>query len=337
MAKRAKAAVEDAAPAAPTAAVEPWPVGVLITQATAVHKIARCRWCGGPFVKVYRAQWICQTLACAERQVAHAVLPAEPIPDALSPYLFLPLPLQVEIEDNPTRYLLVHGAAGISKSYGARWHLYARCRKIAGYQALLLRCTYDQLEKNHLRYMDAEARALGDAKWTGGNVRKFTFTNGSEIRFGFCQDESDIAGHTGIEWDELLCDEAVTFLPKAIREIQSRTRGNALSRAARELLGGIKGRSRLLTNPGGRAALFLDDFYIKREVDLVEFPQYRAEHYGAISGDIRDNPYLDDDFEETSLGVLDADRFAQLARGRWDVFEGQFFRVFDPAIHVVNE
>jgi hypothetical protein len=37
---------------------------------------------------------------------------------------------------------------------------------------------------------------------------------------------------------------------------------------------------------------------------------------------------------ETSLGHLDVERLAQLADGRWDVFEGQFFTTFNPSLHV---
>jgi phage terminase large subunit len=297
------------------------------------HGVARCRWCGGPFGQVFGFQWLCLTLACAERCIANAI--AKPEDSAFdSPLLYLPLPLQVETEEHPVRRLLVHGPSGISKSFGGRWSLYARCRKIPGYTALLLRCTYDQLEKNHLRFMPAEAELLGDAEYKSGNPKRMVFENGSEIRFGYCEDKADIEQHVGPEWDEVFIDEAVKMLPAAIQEITARDRGSATSRPWRMTHGGTKGRSRLLTNPGGRAAIYLDDFFIKRDPDRTQFKKYKPEYYGNIYGDIRDNPYLDEDFEDASLGGLESNRWEQLARGRWDVFPGQFFAQFAPDTHV---
>lgn len=284
-------------------------------------------------MQIFGFQWICETSACAAREVAHAIRKAESV-SFPSPFLYLPLPLQVDIEESPVKRLLVHGSRGVSKSYGGRWSLYARCRKIAGYSAMLLRCTYDQLEKNHLKYMDAEAKLLGDAKYEKGSVKRMVFENGSEVRFGYCQDKADISQHIGPEWDEILFEESVHFLPEAIQNISSGDRGGSLSRPARALLGINTGRCRLLTNPGGRAALYLEDFFIKRNPDPLMYPKYRDKYYGSISGDALDNPYLDEDHELATLGGLDKDRFEQLARGRWDVFPGQFFETFNPAVHV---
>ena len=101
------------------------------------HAKARCRWCGKQFVKVFNTQWLCETETCAQRQLAKAIKRPCDIPD-LSPYLFIPLPFQVEIEDHPTKRLLVHGAAGVSKSYFGRWYAYKRCLAIPGFRALLL-------------------------------------------------------------------------------------------------------------------------------------------------------------------------------------------------------
>lgn len=303
------------------------------------HSVAKCRWCGGQFVQVFGYQWLCETEACAERQIAHAVLNEHDAPTG-SPYLFLPLPLQVDIEEHPAKRLLVHGAAGISKSYGGRWYAYKRCLQVPGFRVLLLRNTYDQLIKNHLQYMDAEADLFGErSKWTGGNTRQMKFFHGDKpdaiIFMGYCQDEGDIAQFVGPEWDLILLEEGVTLLAKAIREISARDRGAATSRPYRAQMN-IQPQTRILTNPGGRSMNYLKDFYIDKAPDPVQYPHYKADHYAHITGGIEDNPYLSEDYVETSLGHLDADRHAQLAEGRWDVFEGQFFTSFDPAMHVTT-
>ena len=169
--------------------------------------------------------WICPTPTCAERQFAHAIQRPQLL-DGLSPFLYVPLPLQVELEESPTKRLLMAGAAGASKSYGGRWHLYSQCRKVPGYRALLLRCSYDELYKNHLQYMGTEAEQLGDAEWKGGATRQMVFENDAIIFMGYCDDLADIPRHLGPEWDEIVFEEGVNFLPKALAEISARDRGS---------------------------------------------------------------------------------------------------------------
>jgi hypothetical protein len=300
-----------------------------------IHPKAKCRWCGGPFEKIYGWQWICTNPPCAERQIAQAVMAAAP-EEGQSPYLFLPLPLQVDIEDSPFKRLLIWGPAGISKSYGGRWHLYKRCRKIEGYQALLLRCTYDQLYKNHLKYMAWEARQLGDAKFLDGTnkPKQMQFENASTLFMGFCQHEADIGQHLGPEWDEILFEQAEQFLPKALNEISTRDRGSPEARRAMSALGLDTGRTRLLANTGGQAMDYLRDFYVDKNPDPEVYENYNGENYAAMTGDIADNPYLAPNYLNETLGGLEKARYAQLARGSWDAFPGQFFSDFDPSRHV---
>lgn len=309
-------------------AVSPARVGLLtpddLPRDGIYHAVARCRWCGGRFERIYGWQWICESPHCAERMVTAAMLPKER-PIEGSPFLFLPLPLQIEIDEHPAKRLLVWGPAGISKSFGSRWHLYRRCRQIPGYQALLLRCTLEQLRTNHLEFMKGEAEHLGDAKYVGGNERRMYFDNGAMIKAGYCDDASDIGQHLGPEYDEVMVEQAEQFLDRAINEITSRDRGSAPARIAMAKLGLDEGRSRLLSNRGGRADVFLDEHYIDRAPDPDEYPNYDPQYYGAITGDVRDNPYLSKTYKSSVLGGLDAARYQQLAEGDRYAVRDQFF------------
>lgn len=283
---------------------------------------------------------MCETSACAERQIAGAML-YENAPDGQSPYLFLPLPFQVDIETaiakKETSNLLVAGAAGTSKSYFGRWHLYKWCKAVPGFRAMLLRCTYDQLDKNHLQYMPAEQTMIG-AKYTGGNVRQMLFShaNGpdSVIRMGYCDDETDIIGHMGQEWDRIVFEEASLFLPKALNQISSRSRGSATARRALDVLGMSGGSNLYLSNPGGRAMLYLRDFFIDREPDIEEYPKYQREKHGFLTSTLDDNPYLHEDYEANNLSHLSKARYMQLRHGDWSTYAGQFFGSFDSTVHV---
>jgi len=303
-----------------------------------VHVRARCRWCGGEFGLIYFQHWICRSRACQNRQIANAFV-ANHWRDGRSPFHFLPLPFQVDIQDHPSPRLLVHGAAGVSKSYFGRWYAYRRCRDIPGFKVLLLRRTYDQLEKNHIQYIPAEARAIGEeiCTWKGGNVRRLTFYHGEDpdsvLFMGYCQDENDIDQHVGPEWDLILLEEGVTLLTKAISEIMARDRGSADARPFMARIG-LDAQTRILSNPGGRSMNYLKDFFIDKKPDPEEYADYNPNDYACVQGEIADNPYLNPNYEAKSLGHLGRVRAAQLARGRWDVFEGQFFSDYDPESHV---
>ncbi len=301
-----------------------------------LHEKAVCRWCGGPFEQIYGWQWICANPPCAERQIKHAVLAENP-PEDKSPYLFLPLPLQVDIEESPIKRLLVWGPAGIAKSYGLRWHLYKRCLKIPGYQALLLRATYDQLYRNHLQFMGAEAKSFG-AKYLAGTdkPKQVQFDNGSLLLAGFCQHDSHIAQHLGNEYDEVAADEAVHLLPRALNEISTRDRGSAPARPAMAALGFYTGRCRFLTNPGGQSMEYLRGHFVDRNPDREVYPEYDPKFYGSITGGVSDNPYLSPDYLKETLGGLEKARYAQLAEGSWDAFPGQFFQTWNPSKHVAQ-
>lgn len=304
------------------------PVGALtvddLKRDGVFHAVARCRWCGGRFERIYGWQWICETRHCAERMIDAAMFPHERVLDG-SPFLFLPLPLQVDIDEHPAKRLLVLGPAGISKSFGSRWHLYKRCRKYKGYQALLLRCTLEQLRTNHLEFMKGEAEKMGDARYVGGNEKRMYFDNGAMIKAGYCDSADDIEGHLGNEYDEIMIEQAEQFLDRAINEITTRDRGSAPARPTMAALGIYEGRSRLLSNRGGRADTFLDEHYIDRTPDPVEYPNYNPIHYAAITGDVRDNPYLSETFKSSVMGGLDHARYQQLAEGDRYAVRDQFF------------
>lgn len=295
-----------------------------------VHPIAQCRWCGGRFVQVYQTQWLCETDACQHRQIAAATLKDPRPEDGTSPYVWLPTPTQVELAESAAPNLLLGGAAGGSKSAGLRHNAYRNCQAIDNYEVLLLRRTFPELESTHLVRMDQDAdphRGTITAKYSKGD-RTLRFPNGSFIKGGHCESDSDMSKYLSTEYDEIIFDEASTFHPSVMLEISSRARSSKPAVVAR---GGAF--VRYGSNPGGIGALFLKDFFITRTPDPERFPAYRPEDYAFIGAKVYDNPYLDPAYLQR-LKQLEPDRRAQLLDGNWDVFVDQFFGGFDPAIHV---
>jgi hypothetical protein len=239
--------------------------------------------------------------------------------------------------DSPSRLFLA-GPRGIPthNSYGARWGLYKRCREVEGFRALLLRATFPELEKGHLQYMSREAQLLGDARYVGWQTREMRFGNGAVIYGGSCDDERALSRHLGNEWDAIVIDEAVTLLPIAINQILPRARGSQPARAAMRALG-INPRTVCVSNPGGRAMLYLIDAYIRREPDPQEYPTYQADLYGYITATLEDNPALSPDYERTELSGLSAARYRQLRHGDWTSIAGQYFSEFCDEFHITTD
>jgi len=255
---------------------------------------------------------------CRKRQHEFSVTKTGPKKQGESPYLYLPTPAQVELHECKALNLLWGGAAGGSKSHGLRWGLYRNALLIPGYEALLLRRSFPELEKTHLRRMARDAVALG-AEYIDSK-RLMRFPNGSLIEAGHCENEDDAIKYLSAEYDEIAFDEASTFLSSVILEISSRARSTKPAVLAR---GGAF--VRMGSNPGGVGALFLRDHYITKSPDLDDYPKYKADEYEFIPARIADNPYLEPDYAEHRLDPLPEARQRQLRDGDWDVFEAQFF------------
>lgn len=233
------------------------------------------------------------------------------------------------------RYLLGGGAAGSTKSHSARWSMYRRAMAIPGYEGLILRETWDELNKHHFRLMDAEAavfRNYGINAVFSITNREMVFhhPNGvkSIIEGGHMEDPKDVRKYLSRERDEIVCDEGSLIQPKPLLELSTRARSTKpLVRAA-----GFRGLFRVYTNPGGPSSSVLRDFFIDHSPDWDQFsPQLRNDYdpneWVYIPGMLEDNPYLDENYER-DLSLLESWRYEQLRHNNWDVVAGLFFEEF---------
>lgn len=314
--------------------------------------VAKCCWCGGSFVRVDGHFW-CTTPACRERQAAHSVavqmvprkkahwMKRGPEPEPTVKYLYVPVPRQVEFDACMARYLLGGGAAGSTKSHGARWNMYRRAIALPGYEGLILRETWDELNKHHFRLMDAEANVFQqhgiNARFSITN-REMTFyhANGikSVIEGGHMENPEDVKKYLSRERDEIVADEGSLFPPRPLLELSTRAR----STKPQILAAGFRGLFRVYTNPGGPASSTLRDFFIDHSPDWDQFPaklreDYRPSEWVYIPGILEDNPYLDENYER-DLAILSPWRYEQLRHNNWDIMAGQFFHEFKSSTHV---
>ncbi|HUX00269.1 MAG TPA: hypothetical protein VMY35_04750 [Phycisphaerae bacterium] len=290
------------------------------------HEVARCCWCGGRFWWAADSYWLCETEACQTRQMDYAVWVKGA--RGTQRYLYVPTPKQVDFESCPARNLLGGGAAGASKSHGARWGQYRRALAVPGFEGLILRRTFPELEKTHLRRMAQDAPLLG-AEYVDSK-RLMRFPNGSLIEAGHCDDKDAVQKYLSTEYDQIDIDEASTFEGDWLIELATRARSNKPGILAS---GGAK--FRCWSNPGGIGSLFLMDFFIDQSPDPERYRYYAPDEWTFIPGRVDDNPYLDPSYART-LEQLPEARRRQLRDGDWRVFEGQFFSAWDEHTHVAD-
>jgi phage terminase large subunit len=281
---------------------------------------AICSWCALPYVWA-AGTWWCSTLACRERQARWATSITDKKSGEVR-YLYVPTAKGVEYEESPAKNRMIGGAAGGAKSHILRQGMLRRAITIPGYNGLITRRTYGELERSQLRRLAVEVPLLGGVYHESKYLAEFPQT-GALIEAGHLDDANALSRWLSTEYDEIVADEGSTFNPKFLLELSTRARS---SKPAVRAAGGA--RFGVGTNPGGPAWPILKDLFISKTPDFDKFPALRKHYdpnkWAYIKAFLDDNPYRDEDYEE-SLAVLGDARYRQLRWGDEDVFDGQFF------------
>ncbi len=254
-----------------------------------------------------------------------------------SEYLYVPTPKQTvwheAVYDRTLTRLLVGGAASPGKSKWLRETLYRLAHQVPGFHALLVRKTHKDLDQSHLVYMPYELEQRG-AKWKDTDriaVFKHPGQADAVIRCGHMEDATAIENYLSSQYDVIAPDELVTFDRDVMLELFSRARST--NEALFKLRGWADADPDLqldgsmvltATNPGGRGARWVKDFFIDHEPDPEEFPHYEPHKWAFFQARVTDNPYVKAGYVKTLQDMREARR-RQLLDGDWNIFEGQFF------------
>jgi phage terminase large subunit len=258
-------------------------------------------------------------------------------------WFYKPTPIAIPFHSSKTPNILFGGAAGGSKSYSARWDALRHCFAIPEFRCILMRRTFEELERNHIDDVRGEIARLQDyfqkphiVEYVQQRHEITVNVHGpgreSKILFGHCQNLGDEEKYLGPHYDAFYPDEMATFEQKQIIGIAGRLRTKKR---------GVVPRLAGTSNPGGAHTLWLKDYFIdKLEAKIHEQnPRYRAERYQFIQAMLYDNPYYMDpdgtytNYEER-LFAYDSERRRQLLLGDWTALSGQFFPEFASARHV---
>ena len=213
------------------------------------------------------------------------------------------------------RYVGYGGARGGGKSWSIRFKAIILGLRREGIKMLIVRRTYEELEKNHIRQLKELLLPLGIAK-DNATRRSFTFVTGSTIEFAYCQRDDDLGRLQGAEFDVIFVDEATQLTEYQLKVIAACCRG----------ANDFPKRIYYTCNPGGQGHAYIKRIFIdKRYVD-GENP----EDYSFIQAKVTDNQALmskDPEYLRMLEALPPKLREAWL-NGSWDIFQGQFFEEF---------
>lgn len=229
---------------------------------------------------------------------------------------------QKEFMKAKTAFVGYGGARGGGKSWALQHKIMLLALKYAGIRILLMRRTFPELRENHI--LPLRRLLNGMAKYKESE-KSFQFFNGSRLVCGYCAAENDVDQYQGQEYDIICMDEATNFTEEQFTAMTACVRG----------VNDFPKRMYLTANPGGVGHAWYKRLFIDRNYKENENP----EDYTFIPARVYDNPYL----MEGSPGYVrmlenipnEARREAWL-NGRWDVFSGQYFDMWNPEIHVME-
>jgi len=228
---------------------------------------------------------------------------------------------QLEFLKATSRYVAYGGARGGGKSWCIRFKAVALAMCHPGITILIVRATYDDLKKNHIRELQKMLRGVAKYKETD---KLFEFPNGSVIYFQYCDNANDIDRFQGVEYDVAFIDEATQLSEEQFRAISASIRG----------VNNFPHRVYLTCNPGGVGHAWVKRLFIDRDYQEHENPV----DYTFIPAKVSDNKILletDTNYIEMLKSLPEGLRRAWL-EGDWDALAGQYFSEFRKDKHVIE-
>ncbi len=235
----------------------------------------------------------------------------------------MPSEKQAEFFASRAKFTAYGGARGGGKSWALRYKLVLLCLHYAGIRTLIVRRTLAELRENHVLPLFPIVVKNGLAEYSETH-KEFRFINGSVIKLGYMDTDSDLLRYQGQEFDIIALDEATQLHEEAFLVLCACLRGaNAFPK-----------RMYLTCNPGGVGHAWVKRLFVDRNFRAGEDPC----DYKFIPARVFDNKVLmkcDPDYVR-QLEMLPEDLKKAWLYGEWDAFAGQFFTEFDERIHTAN-
>lgn len=224
-----------------------------------------------------------------------------------------PQPKQIEFLNARVGNVCFGGARGGGKSWVVRTKCKCACLFFPGIKTLIVRRTYPELYRNHIRIL---RRELIDVAKYNDKEKLIEWENGSTISFMYCKNDKDVDMLQGAEFDMIFFDEATQLSEYQMTTISACCRGT----------NDFPKRIYYTCNPGGQGHAYIKRLFITKEYKEDEDP----EDYLFIQSLVTDN-YILMNKDPKYLKKLDRlpEKLKRAWRyGDWDIFEGMFFDEF---------
>lgn len=225
---------------------------------------------------------------------------------------------QADLANGPTMIAL-GGARGPGKTH----QTFAQaalddCQRFAGLKVLFLR----KIAKNAKEsFDDLITKILVTIPYDYARSNNLlNFPNGSMIVLGGFQNDADIDKYIGIEYDEIVIEEATTLSERKLDMIRG---------SLRTTKPGWRARAYLTTNPGG-----IGHTYFKNKF-VMPYRQGNQSNTRFIPSNYKDNPFLSPEYVQY-LEELPGALGRAWRDGDWDTFEGMAFPNWDHTKHAVD-
>ena len=225
--------------------------------------------------------------------------------------------------ESEARYTAYGGARGGGKSWAMRMKMVLLAVNYPAINILLLRRTLGELRENHILPLQ---KLLIDIAEYRDSQKEFRFKNGSRIKLGYCDSESDVLQYQGQSYEVIGMEEATHF---TYFQFQCLTECN---RPSGSMKIPFKPRMFLTANPGGVGHDWFKRLFVDRKYQGNE----KGENYAFIRSLVFDNGYIMENNPEyvETLMALPEKRRAAMLYGDWNSFEGAFFPEFCTDVHV---
>lgn len=204
-------------------------------------------------------------------------------PDGTVETCYTPTLRQAEFHARTEANVLMFGGRGSGKSKALRWEAHMRAMSTPNFKYVILRRTYPQLQSSHLMFIAQEMKVLGGSFHHTNKVAMYP--NGSRGVFSHCAGEEDVLNLLSAEFFWGGFDELSTF------EWDMFTRLAASIRVPNE--SGLTAMVRAATNPLGPSADMIRRYFVDKDVEPEEDPDYNPADWYSIKANLSDNPYID--------------------------------------------
>ena len=199
-----------------------------------------------------------------------------------------------------------------------------------GSKQIIFRRTFPDLERSIIRTsLELYPRQIASYN---SSKHTWTFQNGSIIDFGYIDNENDVYQYQSAEYDVIRFDELTHFTEYMYVYMISRCRGaNGYPKAIKSS-----------TNPGGVGHIWVKERFVdigpSGEIHECRMETGQTNTRLFIPSFVTDNKFLmesDPDYVKRLDALPEKERKA-LKEGNWDIFDGQYFKDFDRAVHVIK-